>query len=411
MKGTVEAGNSLGSSVQLKTSLVFNNPVKRIFEFGMHAFADTFLSTSELRFSEPIFPLNVVLDIKSGMIHNEYLTQAHDRYNYVEYSYTSSNSESAISHWKSYIPLLKDIGARRGDSIIEIGSNDGFLCSLLIEAGYKINAVDAAESMCNLSISKGIPTHQKIFNSSTALEIQNEIGPVDFLIGNNVFNHANDPLDFLIGIKLLLSNSGVFILEVPYWFSQIKNNRFDMIYHEHLSYFTVYSLKNLFDSAGLFINDIQFIDTHGGSLRVIGGLRKIINPRIEELIQNEISNNLFTEYFYENAAKKIKDIKYKFMNDVYQNYSNRKIFGIGAAAKANTFLTYFGLNSTIVTAITDSSPSKIGKYTPLTRIPIVKDDVLSEYIDPVAIILSWNMKDNIKKSLKKINSKIEYLDI
>ena len=400
-----------GSSIQLESSLVYNNPVKRILEFGMHAFADTFLSTNDLRFSESVFPLNVVLDAKSGMIHNEYVTQAHDRYNYVDYSYTSSNSKSSISHWKSFIPLLKKIGAKPDDSIIEIGSNDGFLCSLLIEAGYKVNAVDASESMYNLSTSKGIPTHQKIFNSSTALEIKNEIGSVDYLIANNVFNHANDPLDFLIGLKLVLANSGVFIIEVPYWFSQIKNSRFDMIYHEHLSYFTVFSLKNLFDSAGLHINDIHFVDTHGGSLRVIGGLRKIANPFIDELIQNEISNDLFTEHYYEAVAKKIKNIKFKCMNTIYDNYSNRKIFGIGAAAKANTFLTYFGLNSTIVTAITDSSPFKIGKFTPLTRIPIVKDELLSKYDDPVAIVLSWNMKENIKKSLQKINSKIEYLDI
>ena len=400
-----------GSSIQLENSLVFNNPVKRILEFGMHAFADTFLLTSDLRFSELIFPLNVVLDTKSRMIHNEYITKADDRYNYVDYSYTSSNSKSAISHWESYIPLFKKIGAHKGDSIIEIGSNDGFLCSLLIEAGYKVNAVDAAESMHNLSTLKGIPTYQKIFNSSTALEIRNEIGPVDYLIANNVFNHANDPLDFLIGIKSILANSGLFILEVPYWFSQIKNNRFDMIYHEHLSYFTVYSLKNLFDVAGLFINDIHLIKTHGGSLRVIGGLKKVINPLTEELILNEISNNLFTEHYYETAVQNIKDIKFKFMNNIYKNYSNRKIFGIGAAAKANTFLTYFGLDSTIVTAITDSSPFKIGKFTPLTRIPIVKDEVLSEYDNPVAILLSWNIKENIKKSLQKINSEIEYLDI
>ena len=399
------------SSFKLENSLVFNNPVKKVLEFGMHAYADTFLSINDLRFSESIFPLNVVLDMKSGMIHNEYVTKADDRYNSVDYSYTSSNSKSAVTHWESYIPLLKKLGAQNGDSIIEIGSNDGFLCSLLIEAGYKVNAVDAAESMSSLTISKGIPTHQKIFNASTALEIKDVIGPVDYLVANNVFNHANDPLNFLVGIKSILNNDGSFVLEVPYWFSQIKNNRFDMIYHEHISYFTVFSLKNLFDIAGVFINDIEFIDTHGGSLRVIGGLKEVTNPLIEELIQNEISNNLFTEHYYETAAQKIRSIKFEFMSNVFENYSNRKIFGVGAAAKANTFLTYFGLNSTIVTAVTDASPLKIGKFTPLTRIPIIGDEALSEFDNPVAILLSWNLKESVKKSLFKINSKIEYLDI
>ena len=397
-------------SIQLKNSLVFNNSTSRIIELGMHAFADTFLSSQDLCSSEPIFPLNVVLDPKSGMIHNEYITPADDRYNYVDYSYTSSNSASAILHWKTFLPLFKELGAIKGESVIEIGSNDGFLCSLLIEAGYQATAVDAAKSMFNLSSSKGIPSHQKIFNSHSALEIKEITGPMDYLIANNVLNHANDPLDFLVGAKMLLRESGRFIMEVPYWCSQIENNRFDMIYHEHLSYFTVLSLKNLVEASGMYLNEIQFVNTHGGSLRIIGGMKKTSNPYIEMLIAKEISSGVFTENYYMNISQSIKMIKFNFMSKLYENYANRNIFGIGAAAKANTFLTYLGLNSTLITAITDSSSYKIGKFTPLTRIPIKDDEILSNYNDPVGIILSWNIGNQIKKSLSMVNNNIEYLE-
>jgi hypothetical protein len=111
-----------------------------------------------------------------------------------------------------------------------------------------------------------------------------------------------------------------------------------------------------------------------------------------------------------NISQSIKMIKFNFMSKLYENYANRNIFGIGAAAKANTFLTYLGLNSTLITAITDSSSYKIGKFTPLTRIPIKDDEILSNYNDPVGIILSWNIGNQIKKSLSMVNNNIEYLE-
>ena len=402
---------SFGVSKKLDTSLVFSNPVNEILHLGMHAFADTFLTKLDLNKSEQIFPLNVVLDKKSGLIHNQFVTSAEDRYNLVEYSYTSSNSNSAMEHWKTFVPLLVNFGGKAGDKVIEVGSNDGYLCSLLSEEGYIVNAVDAAESMCKLSAARGITSHHKIFGLEASEEIKQFTGEVKFLIANNVFNHANNPLDFLAGVRNILSSEGFFVFEVPYWYNQIENNRFDMIYHEHLSYFTVFSLRNLFELVDLHIQSVQVVDTHGGSLRVVGGKKKALNQTVEKMISDEIRSGIFTEDYYERAGKRIKKIKFDLMAKIYTNFSDKEIFGIGAAAKANTFLTYLGLDSTILRGITDSSPHKIGKYTPLTRIPIVEDQALSEYEEPVAIVLSWNMESRIKKSLSEINPKIRYLNV
>ncbi len=402
---------SFGVSKKLNASLVFSNPVNEILHLGMHAFADTFLTIQDLNKSEHIFPLNVVLDKKSGLIHNQFVTRAEDRYNLVDYSYTSSNSHTAMEHWKTFVPLLNDFGGKVGDKVIEVGSNDGYLCSLLSEEGYIVSAVDAAESMCKLSAARGITSHHKIFGLEASEEIKQLTGEIEFLIANNVFNHANDPLDFLAGIRNILSTDGFFILEVPYWYHQIENNRFDMIYHEHLSYFTVFSLRNLFELVDLHIQSVQVVDTHGGSLRVVGGKKKAFNNAVEKMISDEISSGIFTEDYYERARERIKRIKFDFMANIYTNFSGKEIFGIGAAAKANTFLTYFGLDSTILRAITDTSPHKIGKYTPLTRVPIVEDQALSEFEDPVAIVLSWNMQERIRQSLLKINPRIRYLDV
>ena len=90
---------------------------------------------------------------------------------------------------------------------------------------------------------------------------------------------------------------------------------------------------------------------------------------------------------------------------------NVPIVGIGAAAKANTFLNFYKIDNTILDYITDASEYKKGKYTPLTRIPIVGDEIFSKYEKVYALILSWNISEMLQKKIKAINNKVEFLSI
>jgi hypothetical protein len=265
--------------------------------------------------------------------------------------------------------------------------------------------------MVEQALANGIPTYCKLFGLDTSFELTELISKCDFLIANNVFNHANDPLNFLLGIKNILKNTGIFIIEVPYWKLQIENNRFDMCYHEHITYFTVSSLKKIIEEAGMYIRNIEVVNSHGGSLRVIGSKNELENSIVEKMIKVEEESGIFTGEYYVAAMKRINHLRAKTMSKIYDINGDQNIYGIGAAAKANTTLTYFGLNSTLISAITDSSPLKIGKYTPLTRIPIVPDSILAEDPTGWAIILSWNLSDDLRKLLSKINPNLQYIEI
>ena len=89
--------------------------------------------------------------------------------------------------------------------------------------------------------------------------------------------------------------------------------------------------------------------------------------------------------------------------------SSKPLICIGAAAKANTFLNFYGLNNNLVNCITDASKNKIGKFTPLTRIPITPDMIIKNYKKPNIIFTAWNVSDNLRKIINKINPKIEEL--
>jgi SAM-dependent methyltransferase len=388
--------------------------VTQILDFGQHPYADTFISQDQLHLSEPIFPLQVCLDTNSGHIYLRHVSLAQERYNLYNYSYTSSNSAVAQRHWNEFADIIKQCYSTKG-LIIEIGSNDGFLIKQFTHSDTQTLGVDTSQLMCNISSLQGVNTVCGLFNQELGQHLQNKFGKAVLVIANNVFNHANDPVDFARGVNDLLSDNGVFVFEVPYWLSMLQSNRFtDMVYHEHISYFTVKSLHNLLAEAGLEIADYDVVDYHGGSLRVVA--RKTTGAAVPEKVLNaiytETTAGLFDPGFYVGLQKKFERQRNEWMARFYQilqDDPDAVVIGVGAAAKANTWLTWHGLNKTHLHCITDASEHKQGKYTPLSRIPILDDNEFAKYPNPYALILSWNIGAGLKQALLRINPNTRFI--
>jgi SAM-dependent methyltransferase len=400
-----------------KTSncLISNKPISKILDFGMHPYADTFISDNLLDKNEPVFPLEVYLNPDNGQVQLSCITNDYDRYNLYSYSYTSSNSNFAKKHWSSYRDDIINRFNPINKFIVEIGSNDGFLIGMFKENNIVLG-IDSSKEMVDIANNNTINSIHRIFNKEVSDEVINTNGKCDIVIANNVFNHSNDPVDFAKGVSNMLNEDGVFVFELPYWLDTVKSKKFDQIYHEHISYFTAKSSYFLLKEAGLEIFDIELVNYHGGSIRVYS--RKSDNPKMQVCVKSQISieeqNGLFEYSTYEKWQSEIEYNRNKFLSEFFKlkcDYSNSVIIGVGAAAKANTFLNYYRLDSSLINYITDSSPHKIGKYTPLTRIPIVSDDEFSKYDDVYAMILSWNISEDLKNILLKINPKIKFITI
>lgn len=374
----------------------------------MQPFADTFIPEDRLNESEPIYPLCVDMK-KNGCFHLEAKTV--DRYNLYDYSYTSANSQFSRNHWAEFAQMLFINKLIDSDSaVIEIGSNDGFLLNIIQNQGCKILGIDASQAMCDVANQNKVKTLNFVFGLSNTEKIKNQFGLASLIIANNVFNHADDPEDFVRGVAALLSDGGTFVFEVPAWYFTITEKRFDQIYHEHQTYFTVKYAYNLLKEAGLEITDVQEIDYHGGSLRVFAKKSLSIKKSklVRDFIQKETAAGLYDQKTYSKYMEEITQQRNKTLERIYsiknQGFS---IVAVGAAAKANTFLNFYNLDKKTIDYITDASPFKQGKYTPLSRIPIVSDNIFSSYKEVYAIILSWNL--NLKDSLLKINPKIKFI--
>ena len=401
--------NNITVSDLIAQCVISKAPVKKILDFGQHAYADTFIREDQLHLSEPVFPLQVYLNANSGSIQLGYVSSAKDRYNLYSYSYTSSNSQTARNHWDEYVQTIRSRG--HTGLVVEIGSNDGYLVGQFAQGV----GVDSSADMCKLSQERGVETVNALFDDATADAIKSKHGRASAIIANNVFNHANDPVAFAQSVAKLLSPTGEFVFEVPYWLSMIESGRFtDMVYHEHPTYFTVKMAWNLLKSAGLEITDFDVVDYHGGSLRVFArlGTGADMPAKIQQAIAKETETGLFDPVFYQNLQRQFEQAKIDWLAAFYQllrEDPEAVVIGVGAAAKANTWLKWHGLDSTVIRYITDASKHKQGKYTPLTRIPVVADEEFAGHKQPYALILSWNIGEGLRKAILNINPNTRFI--
>lgn len=404
--------SKITESTLIDKCLVTGKPVTKILDFGQHAYADTFIAEHQVNLSEPVFPLQVYLNPESGSIQLGYSSNAEDRYNLYSYSYTSSNSKTSRDHWDEYANTIKSKYNTQG-LVVEIGSNDGYLINHFNQPGTKAIGVDTSADMCEISRARGVETINALFGTDVGAAIEIAHGPAKVIMANNVFNHANDPVGFAKAVADLLADDGVFVFEVPYWGWMVTNGKFpDMTYHEHPTYFTVKMAQNVLAKAGLSIASYELVNYHGQSLRVVAHHSDVLTNQVADSIAQETATGLFDPAFYDELQLQLIEQRNEWLKkfyDIVTNEPDAVIIGVGAAAKANTWLNWHGLNKTHLHCITDSSEFKQGKYTPLSRIPILSDDEFARHENPYALVLSWNIGEPLKNALLKINPNTKFI--
>jgi SAM-dependent methyltransferase len=402
---------------RIKCLICNSTSLESIFDLGMHPLADSFIPKERESLPDKCYPLEVQICHDCGNIQLRCITSPEERYQDIEYSYTSSHSEFSMRYWEGYADYAIGLcGTRSGAlNILEIGSNDGYLLGILKGKGHIVKGIDASPAACESAKMRGIDVCCSIFSDQVAQKICNGLSrKYDLIIANNVFNHANEPLDFAQGVNRLLADKGRFVFESPYWLSTLKSGHFDQIYHEHVTYPTARSIGALMEEGGFSVFDVEMSEYHGGSLRVVAEKYSsgAGRSKLSSMIDAEVQEGIFSIDYYRNYIKKITLERDRFLQRLYEirtNEPDAPIVCMGAAAKANTFINFYRLDRSTIRYVTDVSPTKIGKMTPLSRIPIASDEVLRYMSQPYAIITSWNLAEIIRKKLLPINSNIRFI--
>lgn len=322
------------------------------------------------------------------------------------YHYETGASKPLVAH---FYDLADEIATNYlnspKDLVIEIGSNDGSLLSR-IKNKHRILGIDPAENMAKIAVKNGIPTIVGFFNYALSKKIKKEKGEAKVVVANNVMAHIDDLRDVFSGVKHLLSPEGRFIFEVHWVGDLLTDGGFDQIYHEHLYYHSLHSLKVLLDSLEMIVNDIKLVPIHGQSMRVSAGKSGKSSSAVLEFLEREVEMGLIDKSVYENFSKKVESNKGNLNNLLNKlKKEGKKIAGYGAPAKGNTLLNYFNIDGNILDYITDTTPSKQDTYTPGTHIKVVSPEMLKSDQPDYALLLSWNYAGAILEKEKELRKK------
>ncbi|HUD09787.1 MAG TPA: class I SAM-dependent methyltransferase [Patescibacteria group bacterium] len=390
-----------------------NSNLKRVIKLGFHPLADTFLKKEQLLLPLNTYPLNCLLCKNCGHLQNEYFTPGDERYVESNYSYTSFNSDAAKKHWLEFFDSVsKYTHVESTDHVIEFGSNDGHLLSHFKKKGIRVTGIDPSPIMIREARKIGVDSIEGFVGKDTIAAAVKKKGMAKIIMGNNVVNHIENLKEAMLGIKSGLKNDGYFIFEVPSLKDTVEKYLFDMIFHEHISTFSVRSADTMLKRYGLYIVHVENVNYHGGSLRIIStpNVSAYNAALVRKSIKAEENAKIFNPKTYAAFMAKIIKDKNDVLAKVYAlKKKGKKIAAIGAGARSNTLLNFYRLDSTVIEFVTDASKYKIGKYTPGSLIPIKNDTSLqAENID-VALITAWNIGKYLTEKIRKINDTIEFI--
>ena len=367
-------------------------------DLGFQPPSNSYLTFEDLKKSEIYYPLRVCYCTNCWLVQTEDYALRTEFFS-SDYAYFSSTSKTWLKHAQIYVEMITNkLNLSKDSFVIEIASNDGYLLKNFVSKNIPCLGIEPTENTAAASEALGIPVIKKFFGNDLVNTILNK-GKADLIIGNNVFAHVPDINDFTSAIYKILKTNGVLNLEFPYFGNLINDTQFDTIYHEHYSYLSLTSVNSIFLKNGLKIIDIEFIKTHGGSIRVYGALINSnlkVSDNVSLLLKKEISQGFTKNKFYQTFQDKVDIIKNDLLEFLIKaSKENKTVVGFGAAAKGNTLLNYCGIKSDLIKFIVDSAESKQNKFMPGSHIPIYSPEKLNDFIPDYILILPWNLKEEI----------------
>jgi len=320
-----------------------------------------------------------------------------------EYPYTSSTTKILRDNFAELSHEVKTIlSLDSHDLVVDIGSNDGNLLNNFKDKSRVLGITP--EEIGKIAIERGIPTIISYFNSDVVENVLAEHGQAKLITATNVFAHIENVNTVLDLILKVLAPQGIFVSESHYLLPLIQTLQYDTIYHEHLRYYSLHSLKYLLESHGLEIIHAKQIPTHGGSVRVYAARKGDypIQATVAQLLEMEKPVVLSKENLL-NFKRDVVISKLQLQTLLCGiKQQGQRIYGISAPSRASTLINYVGLDDGIIDCVLEIQGShKIGKYVPGTLIPVIEESRLFEDQPEYALLLSWHIADELIPKLKQ----------
>lgn len=369
--------------------------LSRILSLGEHPPVDNFIDASQVK-SEKRYPLDVYFCGTCNLVQLLDVVAEEELF-HGDYAYFSSASKPLVDHFRSYAEDLKKEQIHEGDLVVDIGSNDGILLQNFVE-NYRVLGIEPSANVAEVARGKGVETTDGFFTVEMAKQLVATHGKAKVISANNVFAHIDDVDEIVRAVKELLTDDGVFVSESHYLLDLVEHREFDTVYHEHLCYYSVKPLIHLFERFDMEVFDVRRVNVHGGSIRVYARRKagEPVQASVQELLTLEEKAGLHTLSRFADFQKEVDAIKDNLVSLVRGfRAEGKKVTAYGAPAKGNTLLNFCGFTGDDFAYVTDTTPYKVGRFTPGSHIPVVSPDILKSDTPDYILLLAWNYRDFI----------------
>jgi SAM-dependent methyltransferase len=361
-------------------------------DLGTQPMANSFIETDDE--SELTFPL--VLNRCTECSHLQLSHAVDPDLLFRNYLYVSGTSQTLKDYFDWFANYSFGFFAEQPKSVLDIACNDGTQLDSFKKFGLATYGVDPATNLHPISSAN----HEVILDYFTAEHVEGlKAKNIDIINAQNVFAHNSYPLDFLKQCKEIMHDNSVLFIQTSQA-DMVKNNEFDTIYHEHLSFFCANSMNELARRAGLNLIDITKTPIHGNSYVFVFSKHPATDGKVEAVLAEERAAGLQNPQTYIEYAEKAQQVVQDLKDTIVAYRADGFVIaGYGAAAKGMTLLNFGNIT---LDFIIDDNPLKQGRFSPGMHIPVVAIDMLDECSDlNVAFVpLAWNFFDEIKRKIK-----------
>ncbi len=368
-------------------------------DLGKQPWCNHFLRRDEVG-REPVYPLRLAFCRHCSTVQLDYTVPKETMFG--DHTYLSGITQSLSRHFQG---IAEEVRSRffpnQPATVLDIGSNDGTQLKHYQRFGWDVLGVESSKRTARLAIEAGVPTTNAFFDEQFVEQINRSF---DVINAAGVFFHLEELHSVCRGIRRALAPEGVFVVQFLYLPSIVRNTAFDQIYHEHLLYYTLKTLRVLLDRHGLELFDAYLSPIHGGSMiAFVGhpGLRPP-TPRLCELQaaeERDRMNDIETYHDFARRVALLRDDNLKYLEAAAA--SGKKVFGLGAPVKGNTLLNYFDITPRLIKCLVELNSLRRGLFAPGTHLPVVIEDELQETPD-IYYVLAWNFRREIIERYKSL---------
>jgi hypothetical protein len=387
--------------------------LKEVLNLGLQPLCNEFKLLSQLNSPETYYPLSLVYCADCETVQLSYIIPTKQVFG-EQYTYLTGSTRAVVDYFNDLAAqLIQRFSLVKGDVVVDIGSNDGTFLNAFKCFGVDVLGVEGSPKPVAFAEANGIKTIPSFFGKGISESVKEEVSNlnrVKLVTAMNVIAHTDNINEFLDEVKLMMSPETVFVTQSHYLISLLGNLEFDTIYHEHLRYYSLKSLINLFTMHGFTVFDAEVVDVYGGSIVVYASLNdgEPVTDRFLSLLKDENEADIL-ERFRETKNAILRN-KAELLNRLYRYKEQGKhIIGVGAPMKSSTFLNFYGITPDLIDYLTEVNPLKIGTLSPGVHIPVVDEAIVFCEQPDYALILSWNIANQIMKSYRQKGYKGEFI--